>query len=507
MRLLVRVEKIAALPILLVVLVLLSTASLAKNTEAFPLPNALQADVKFWSRIYSEVTTSEGLIHDNEKLNIIYARLSFSPSSSYKERQKIIKRKKQNYKKILLDLATKPIIRLKNRQHRRVKALWPTGTTQDEFREAAKRIRFQLGQADRFKRGLVRSGRWLPFIKKEFKSLGIPVELAALPHVESSFRSDAKSHAGAAGLWQFTRSTGRRFMRIDHVVDERLDPFLATRAAGLLLQDNYQITGTWPLALTAYNHGAAGMRRAIENTGGTEISKIVREYKGRTFGFASRNFYNAFLAAKEIDDNPAKYFGTLKRDTAMKLQEVKLPSYYTAKGLMSAFGLKNNIFKSLNPALQSTIWSNNKYVPKGYRLRVPHEVSTQSASLRIANIPVDERGLKQKADISYRVKRGDSLSKIAQRFKVSSRQLAAIINLRSRHKIRVGQILKLPNSSIKQVKGVSAVTQGAMYYKVRKGDSLSVIARKASVLEADIVDLNKLKNRHHVYVGQRLRLR
>jgi len=507
MRFLATTEKVTALSMLLVVLALLSTVSLAKNTEEFPLPNALQVDVKFWSRVYSEVTTSEGLIHDNEKLNIIYARLSFSPSSSYKERQKVIKNKKKYYKKILLDLATKPHIRLKGRQYKRVKALWPKDTAQKEFRAAAKRIRFQLGQADRFKRGLVRSGRWLPFIKNEFKARGIPVELAALPHVESSFRSDAKSHAGAAGLWQFTRPTGRRFMRIDHVVDERLDPFLATRAAGLLLKDNHQITGTWPLALTAYNHGAAGMRRAIKKTGGTEISKIVREYKGRTFGFASRNFYNAFLAAKDIDEQPAKYFGELTRDKAMEIQEVELSSYYTAKGLMTAFGVKNNIFKSLNPALQPTIWSNSKYVPKGYRLRVPLDVSAGSASHLIASIPVDERGAKQKADVSYKVKRGDSLSKIAQRFKVSSHQLVAINGLRNIHNIRIGQVLKLPHSAIKQVKGSRSIKQDAIFYQVRKGDLLSVIARKAGVLEADLLSLNKLKNRNYLYVGQRLRLR
>jgi len=507
MRLLPTLKQEALIPSLLfIALILLSTVSLAKSTAHFPLPNALQSDVRFWSRVYTEVTTNEGLIHDNKKLNIVYARLSFSPGSSYRERQKLVKEKKKHYQKILRDLAAKPHIRL-SRQHKQVKALWPQNSAKSVFRAAAKRVRFQLGQADRFKRGLVRSGRWLPFIKNEFKTLGIPVELAALPHVESSFRSDAKSHAGAAGLWQFTRSTGRRFMRIDHVVDERLDPFLATRAAGLLLKDNHKITGTWPLALTAYNHGAGGMRRAIKATGGTDISKIVREYKGRTFGFASRNFYNAFLAAKAIDAQPAKYFGELTRDSAMEIQEVKLPSYYTAKGLMTAFGLKNNIFKSLNPALQPTIWANSKYVPKGYRLRVPVSASAAHSNHLIASIPADERGRKQKADVSYKVKRGDSLSKIAQRFKVSSGQLVAINHLKSKHNIRIGQVLKLPSSAVKQVKGAHNVAQDAVFYRVRKGDRLSVIARKAGVLEADLLSLNKLKNRHHLYIGQRLRLR
>ncbi|MEW5056060.1 MAG: LysM peptidoglycan-binding domain-containing protein [Cycloclasticus sp.] len=481
----------------LFVLTLWPMLSFADEVQPFPRPATLQADVRFWTRIYSEVTTHEGLLHDNQQLNIIYARLSFSPGSSHRARQQSIKKKKAYYKKILLDLATKPHIRLTGRQHKRVKAMWPKETRREEFKAAATRLRFQLGQADRFKQGLVRSGRWLPFIKQEFSALDIPLELASLPHVESSFRSDAKSHAGAAGLWQFTRSTGRRYMRIDQVLDERLDPFLATRAAGLLLKNNHQITGTWPLALTAYNHGAGGMRRAIKATGGTDISKIVREYKGRTFGFASRNFYNAFLAARDIDEQPAKYFGEVVREPAMQIQEIELSSYYTVKGLLTAFGVKNNIFKSLNPALQPTIWSNHKYVPKGYRLRVPVGDLAASSNDLMASIPSNERGRRQKSDFSYRVKRGDTLSKIAQRFKLSSRQLAALNNLKDRHKIRVGQVLRLPH----------AASQPKRIYQVRRGDNLSLIARKVGVLEADLLSLNKLKNRDLLYVGQRLRLR
>jgi len=249
-------------------------STLFADNQLFPKPKTLQPDVRFWSRVYTEVTTNEGFLHDKKHLNVVYERLSFTPGLSYKARKKALEKKKTYYKKVLLELAENS--KRHGARHRRMRTLWPEGTSSDELREAADRIRFQLGQADRFKEGLVRSGRWQPFIKQEFKTLGIPSDLASLPHVESSFRPDAKSHAGAAGLWQFTRPTGRRFMRIDHVVDERMDPFLATRAAGLLLKDNHEITGTWPLALTAYNHGAAGMRRAIKDTGGTDISTIVR---------------------------------------------------------------------------------------------------------------------------------------------------------------------------------------------------------------------------------------
>ena len=127
--------------------------------------------------------------------------------------------------------------------------------------------------------------------------LGLPPELAALPHVESSFDPTAYSKVGAAGLWQFMRSTGRRFLRIDSTVDERLDPFRETEAAAQLLSYNYRLLGSWPLAITAYNHGAEGMRRARDELGTDDIARIVHDYHSPSFGFASRNFYVSFLAA------------------------------------------------------------------------------------------------------------------------------------------------------------------------------------------------------------------
>lgn len=484
-----------------------SSSLLADQDVLFSTPKELKPDVRFWTRIYTEISTSEGLIHDNKHLGIIYERLSFSPGTSFKARQKIIKEKKKYYKKILLELAESRSRRFATTRHKRVKALWPKATQANEYKEGAGRLRFQLGQSDRFKEGLVRSGRWQGYIRQEFRKLNIPNQLASLPHVESSFTPNARSHAGAAGLWQFTRSTGRRFMRIDHVLDERLDPFVASRSAGLLLKDNHQITGTWPLALTAYNHGAAGMLRATKKTGGTDIAKIVREYKGRTFGFASRNFYNAFLAALDVDQHTEKYFGQVKRDKAAVFKTVKLPTYYTTQGLVNAFGLKNNIFKSLNPALQPSIWSNSKFIPKGYHLRLPRAVSITDAKIVIAKIAHDEKSSQQKPDVSYKVRRGDSLSKIASRFKVSMSQLVAANSLRSKHRIRIGQVLKLPSFARNLQKGADKISKDATFYVVKSGDRLAVIAAKAGVLELDLLSLNKLKNKNHLNVGQKLRLR
>src|SRR2546423_9587556 len=139
----------------------------------------------------------------------------------------------------------------------RIKELWGAGGTPARLRSAIEDIRFQLGQADRFRAGLIRSGAWETHIAETLANLGLPAELAVLPHVESSFNPAAYSKVGAAGLWQFLRSTGRRYMRIDGAGGGRPDPFPSTEAAAQLLAYNHRVLGTWPLALTAYNHGTA----------------------------------------------------------------------------------------------------------------------------------------------------------------------------------------------------------------------------------------------------------
>ena len=148
---------------------------------------------------------------------------------------------------------------------------------------------------DRFREGLIRSGAYVDQIKEIFRSYGLPSDLAYLPHVESSFNPKAYSKFGAAGLWQFMRSTGKRFLEIDYTLDERRDPIRASHAAARLLKENYKALGTWPMAITAYNHGLAGMMRATRSKGNYEA--IFKQYRSRLFKFASRNFYSEFLAA------------------------------------------------------------------------------------------------------------------------------------------------------------------------------------------------------------------
>ena len=240
---------------------LVATASaLAQAPVDFPRPPELEPAVNFWIKVYTEVDTQSGFLHDSQNLSVIYARVSNDRQEREAKRSKI--------REDLILLASGKRDGLTSSQ-REIVALWPSGISNQALQIAASNVRFQLGQSDRFLGGLRRSGAYRDHINQVIREKNLPVGLGVLPHVESSFNPRAYSSASAAGMWQFGRATGQRFMRIDHIVDERMDPYIATYAAMSLLEYNYSVLGTWPLALTAYNHGAGGISRAVRQTGTT----------------------------------------------------------------------------------------------------------------------------------------------------------------------------------------------------------------------------------------------
>ena len=424
-------------------LFLLLTAGAAEAEDTFPQPPELQRDVDFWVSIFSTYSTDEGVLHDNRNLAIVYERVAISARLSRRERNRRVDRRRKELQAVLRTLASGKRDNL-GQEEARVLALWPDNVTNETLKAATNRIRFQQGLRDRFKRGLERSGRWRDYVNQQFTALGVPVDIAALPHVESSYNPDARSHVGASGIWQFTRSTGRRFMRVDHVVDERNDPFVATRAAGRLLAYNYSITGNWPMAITAYNHGLAGVRRAMRKYGDTAYVDILREYNGRTFGFASRNFYVAFLAARQVDQNVEKYFPGLVPETPTNYATVNLPTYVSASGLSGALNVSTAQIAKHNPGLQATVWQASKYLPKGYDLRLPTSATKVPLAELVAALPDKATFAKQLPDMFHVVARGDTLSQIAEAYDTRVSTLVALNQLGSSHRIRAGQRLRLP---------------------------------------------------------------
>lgn len=415
----------------------------AHSQETFPKPPELQPDVDFWVSIFTRYSTSEGVLHDNRELGVVYERIDVPQGLSSRQRQRHISGRRNAIRDVLKRLASGSRDNL-TAEEARILALWPENVSNETLRAASGRIRFQLGLADRFRRGIERSGRWRAHIESEFSALGVPVEIAALPHVESSYNPDARSHVGASGIWQFTRSTGRRFMRVDHVVDDRNDPYTATTSAGRLLAYNYSLTGNWPMAITAYNHGLAGVRRAMRQYGDTNYVQILREYRGRTFGFASRNFYVAFLAAMEVDQDPEKYFPGVTREPPTAYSSTTLDAWVPAGDLSQALGISQAQLAKHNPSLQPTIWAGSKHLPRGYSVKVPEGLLSDDIDTLLARVPGDSWASKQLPDLFHTVTRGDTLSQIAEAYDTRVSTLVALNNLGSRHRIRAGQRLRLP---------------------------------------------------------------
>jgi membrane-bound lytic murein transglycosylase D len=517
----------------LVFVALLATlvAPLVAHGETIPRPEGIQSDVNFWIRVYTEVTTNEGFLHDERNLSVVYDTLKFSAGSSPRERQRLVDDRRDQHiaalRRIIAALPTNEGREALSAEDKRLLAQWGPNPSAILLKDATTRIRFQLGQADRFREGLIRSSSWETHIAETFANQGLPQELAVLPHVESSFNAAAYSKVGAAGLWQFMRSTGRRYMRVDDAVDERLDPYRSTEAAAQLLAYNYRVLGSWPLALTAYNHGAAGMRRARESVGTDDYVKINRTYTSRTFGFASRNFFPSFLAALTIDENPEKYFGALERRPEQKFREVSMPAYVRLATLERAIGVDREQLRVLNPAWRPTIYNGTRLVPRGYRLRLPADTAEKwTPDLLAARLPANELYAGQVTPRTYRVRKGETMQAIAQRYGMTAARLGEMNGLSANASLRAGRRLQLPEQLPRTLSGAAPTAAVAAaenappspanataasapvgeFYVVRRGDSLEAISARVSVPQADLLKMNSLRNPDFLYEGQRLRI-
>jgi membrane-bound lytic murein transglycosylase D len=420
-----------------------SFATGAEPPDPFAQPQELEHDVRFWIRVYTEVTTDQGLLHDDWNLGLVYEVLRFDPAASPAQRERRVSDAKTRYAALLRRFAAGSTDDLTAHEQRILHAFGEKATPAD-FRDAIERIRFQLGQADRFREGLIRAAVWEKQIARTLAQHGVPAEIAALPHVESSFNLAAYSKVGAAGLWQFMPGTAKRFMRVDSVVDQRLDPYSATEAAANLMLYNYRLLGTWPLAVTAYNHGPGGLRRAQDELGTSDIAVIVKRYQGATFGFASRNFYVAFLAALEVDRNAEKYFGPITRLPDTDSTPVELPDYVPVAALAKAFKVDLGALRVLNPALLPPIWSGSRWVPRGYALRLPGTPPQAEIAAGWDRLPPTQRYVAQRNDGSHKIRRNETLAGIAAASGVSLNRLLAANGWSADRAVTKGEVVRIP---------------------------------------------------------------
>ena len=435
-------HRAAALALLLTTFIC-GTPARADAPNPFVYPAQLEPDVRFWIRVYTEVTTDQGLLHDDWYLGLVYEVLRFDPADSPRQREHIVEQAKARYAQLLRRFAAGDTAGL-SAHETRILHEFGDKATPAQYREAIDRIRFQLGQADRFHEGLNRAQAYEASISRVLADRGVPAEIGALPHVESSFNPAAYSRVGAAGLWQFMPGTARRYMRVDSIVDQRLDPYSATEAAANLMLYNYRLLGSWPLAVTAYNHGPGGLRRAQDELGTSNIEVIVKHYQGSTFGFASRNFYVAFLAALEVDRNADKYFGPLTHLPDTQSTVVTVPDYVAIDALAKAFKADLGALRVLNPALRPPIWSKSRFVPRGYALRIPGAQQAADIAASWARLAPAERFVVQRNDGTHKVRRGETLAGIAAASGVSVNRLLAANGWSGARELARGDAVRIP---------------------------------------------------------------
>jgi membrane-bound lytic murein transglycosylase D len=276
-------------------------------------------------------------------------------------------------------------------------------------------------------------------------------------------------------MWQFTRATGRLFMRVDRTIDGRRDPYIAADAAARLFKRNFEDLKEWPLAITAYNHGSVGMRRAVRQVGSRDIGVIARRYNGRTFGFASRNFYAEFVAAVHVHKNAKVYFGNIRPEPPSKFSVFHLPGYVRLGELSQRIGIDRRVLRKMNPALRSSVIRGSRRIPRGYPLRVP---LTEVARVRRSYFQDPSKITASMRDENSKwvwIRSGDSLGKIARRFRVSLRDLKEENALKG-NMIVVGDRLRIPKkgNSRKSRTVVSKRSSSPLIERERK----AVIERK-----------------------------
>ncbi len=423
------------------------------DPEKFPLPPQLEANVLFWTDIYSKYTSHEVVIHDNLYMNVVYTSLDFSEldrqdvSDRYKDdvRSDSIRKAMHTYEEILRDLAqTSGPHETSPAERREVEAMFrniPGG--ESKYTAAIDRIHSQAGLKDRMEAAIRRSGRYMPTLERIFRARGLPVELTRLPFVESMFQDRARSKVGAGGIWQFMPGTARNYLRMRRELDERWDPFAASDGAARLLGDNYDLLQTWPLALTAYNHGAAGMARAASQLGTKDLGVIAWNYDSPSFGFASRNFYSEFLAAVSVYASRSVYFPTTEPDPPLGFDELVVGRPVSIRVLAQRTATDMDTLEDLNLGLTPQVIAGRLPLPAGYRLRVPAgaRATFQTA---LNNTPAAGSTTAQGRPRSHQVAKGETAAAIASRYGITTGSLLAANGLSPSATLKAGQRLRVP---------------------------------------------------------------
>lgn len=420
--------------------------------QTFATPAGMEERVQFWKEIYIRYTTDQGVLHDSRYVNLVYETIDFadlvqnsdlSGHSRERGRRDRVKMAKKQIEERLRRLQKLKSAEGLEGDDLRYWKLFEGINEPNKFAEAAARgrLRFQLGQRDRFIEGIYQSGRHLKEMEEIFRRENLPLELTRLPFVESSFNLKARSKVGASGIWQFMRSTARMYMRMDGSVDERNDPIRSTVAATRKMRDNYMMLESWPLAVTGYNHGPSGMLRLVRKFKTNNLAELTDVRKGR-FGFASANFYASFLAALQVEQEADRHFGPLNRMAELRGTEIRLTRPLGTADLLRWFDGDLTQAQNLNPHIRPHVWARGAVMARNF-IRVPQAMAAQVEEklkgLKAPTIVAETEGQN-----AYVIQEGETLSEIADRFKIKLQALLDANGIDNPRRIRAQQKLIIP---------------------------------------------------------------
>jgi len=357
-------------------------------------------------------------------------------------------------------------------------------------------------------------------IQSVFKAEGLPLDLAYIPIIESGFKTNALSKANAKGPWQFMRATAvEQGLKHDWYVDERSDPEKATLAAAKYLKSLYKMfDGDWHLVLAAYNGGLGRLQRAMKNARTEDFWQLSES--SRFLPKETREYVPLILAAIVVAKNPAQYGFNVLPAAPVEYEKVLVPRAIDLRRVAEWTGQTIDEVQELNPELRR--WTTPLATPN-YEIKVPAGTASMFAS-RLATASPD-----QLASLKfYTVRRGESIATIARKLSVSRTDLAEANKLSIRSPVRTGQELLIPRAPTgllaasasapapdsvpsRAISASATVSpsrrepSATLMYQVKRGDTLSSIARLFNTSVAKIRSWNRL-NDSHIVPGDRLKI-
>ena len=379
---------------------------------------------------------------------------------------------------------------------------------------------FQGRLRDYIEESLTRGTKYLPMIQSVFKAEGLPLDLAYIPIIESGFKTNALSKANAKGPWQFMKATAvEQGLKHDWYVDERSDPEKATLAAAKYLKLLHKMfNGDWHLVLAAYNGGLGRVQRAMKSARTEDFWQLSES--SRFLPKETREYVPLILAAIVVAKNPVQYGFNVLPGAPIEYEKVLVPRAIDLRRVAEWTGQTIDEVQALNPELRR--WTTPLATPN-YEIKVPEGTASMFAARLAAASPDQLASLK-----FYTVRRGESIATIARKLSVSRTDLAEANKLSIRSPVRTGQELLIPRAptgllaasasapapeavpsrSISASATVSPSRRepsATLMYQVKRGDTLSSIARLFNTTVAKIRSWNRL-NDNHIAPGDRLKI-